>query len=349
MRRGVLVAVAFAATLGAAVLSSTAAASLVADYRFNGNFSSSVAGADDVFPNGDGTTFGPTSAAGCRRQALSFPAGHGLGMHTDELPPAGPYTLIVQVRFETVPVEDYVRVINWFPSFTNDNGLYLYDGKLDFYDTTAVESDHLGTTQVQPNQFVEIAVTRDASELLTGYVDGIPQFSYSDASDQAVSTHPVGNVYFFVDDADEESAGTVARLRVYNSALAADEITNTVGCFGRRCGGQLVSIDASDGEDLLFGTPGRDVIDGLGGDDTIRGLGGRDVLCGGAGRDRLIGGNGADRLLGGAEGDILLAGKGRDRLLGGSGPDRLLGGGGVDLCRGGPGRDARKGCERGRR
>ena len=334
-----------AAILGLGLFTGTAGAGPVADYRFEGNLESSVPGADDAFVvavfdrRQSRSAFGTESVAGCSRRVLGFAASEGVGIHTKDLIGSGPYTMIVQVRFETLPAEDYVRVINWFPSLANDNGLYLYDGKLDFYDNNVDPSDHAGATQVAPNEFAEFAVTRDASKLIRGYVNGVPQFSYTDAFDQAVSSHPVGNVYFFLDNTDEESAGAVARIRVYDEALPESRILNTVGCFDKRCGGQAVTVEGDDRGNVLTGTPGRDVVAGLGGDDTIRGLAANDVLCGNAGRDRLIGGKGGDRLLGGPGRDTLLAGKGRDRLLGGPGRD---------LCRGGAGRDIRRRCERGR-
>lgn len=239
--------------------------------------------------------------------------------------------MIMQARFESVPPDGYVRAINWFPSFAVDNGLYLYQGKLDFYDNNVSPADHQGTATVQPNRYVELAVSRDAgSKLITGYVNGAPQFIYTDTFDQAISPHPAGNIYFFVDNGNEESAGAIARIRVYDHVLPAGEILNTVGCFEQRCGGTAVTLVGDDRGNVLEGTPARDVIAGLGGDDTIRGVAGNDVLCGNAGKDKLLGG------------------KGRDRLLGGPGKDRLAGAMGRDTCRGEAGRDRRKGCERGR-
>ena len=312
-------------------MASAATASLVADYRFDGNFQSSVAGADDAFPSGGNVAFGAEEVAGCSRQVASFPAGQGVAMHTKDLVGSGSYTIIMQARFETVPPDGYVRAINWFPSFTVDNGLYLHQGKLDFYDANDAVSDHEGSTPVGPNQFVELALSRDAgSKLITGYVNGVPQFTYTDAFDQAVSPHPVGNVYFFVDNGVEESAGAIARIRVYDAVLAPGEILNTVGCFEQRCGAAAVTLVGDDRGNVLEGTPARDVIAGLGGDDTIRGLAGKDVLCGDAGRDTLIGGSGKDRLNGGTGGDALLGQKGKDVLKGGAGKDVLKGGAGKD-------------------
>ena len=300
-----------------------------------------MAGADDAFPSG-ANAFATEDVAGCNRGVLTFAEGAGVAIRGLELIGAGastsPYTIIVQLRFESTPANGYVRVIRW--NFGNDNGLYLHDGMLDFYDNNVDPLDHEGSTIVGLHQYAEVAVTRDASKLITGYVNGVPQFTYTDAFNQAISDHPVGNIYFFVDNGNTEvSAGAVARIRVYDSALPANEITNTEGCFERRCGGAAVTIAGDSRANVLIGTPGADVIDGLGGDDTIRGLGGADVLCGGTGNDPVSGGAGNDRLLGGS---------GTDKLLGGKGRDKLVGAGGRDTCRGGAGRDVRRRCERGR-
>jgi Ca2+-binding RTX toxin-like protein len=105
------------------------------------------------------------------------------------------------------------------------------------------------------------------------------------------------------------------------------------------CGGQLVTIVGTNGDDVLDGTEGDDVILGLGGDDIINGNGGNDILCGGDGNDVLVGGVGSDRLLGGTGNDSLNGGGGNDRLLGQEGNDTLTGGGGDDTLRGGKGAD----------
>jgi len=340
--RGTLVAVLAASLL--ALFASAAMAKLVADYRFDGNFESSVPGASPAFALGANLAFGTESVAGCGRGVATFPADQGVGIHTKELIAGGSYTMIVQARFETVPSDSYVRVINWFPSLTVDNGLYLLEGKLNFFDNNASPVDHQGSTTVSPNRYVELAVSRDAgSKLITGYVDGAPQFTYTDASDQAVSPHPAGNVYFFVDNTGEESAGAVARIRLYDEVLPAGRILNTVGCFDQTCGGAAVTLAGDDRANVLEGTPGRDVIAGLGGDDTIRGLAGNDLLCGNGGKDRLLGAQGSGRVSGDQGPDTLRGGPGNDRLLGGPGGDRLYGQGGKDLLVGNAGKDFLRG------
>ena len=96
------------------------------------------------------------------------------------------------------------------------------------------------------------------------------------------------------------------------------------------CLGELVTIEGTDGDDVITGTADRDVIHGKAGNDQIDGLAGDDLICGGPGRDRLRGGDGNDRILGNS---------GRDRIFGGPGDDTLDGGGHKDVLLGGPGRD----------
>ena len=166
--RGVGIGLIVAVLAGATA--ATATADLVADYRFDGDFESSVGSPSSASPSGAATTFGTESIAGCSRQALSFPEGGGVFMGTKELVGSGPYTLIVQARFDAV--SPWVRVVNWFPSFAVDGGLYLHEGKLAFYDTMGGGVG--GSTAVAPGQFAELAVTRDAAKMVRGYVNGVP-------------------------------------------------------------------------------------------------------------------------------------------------------------------------------
>jgi Tol biopolymer transport system component len=85
------------------------------------------------------------------------------------------------------------------------------------------------------------------------------------------------------------------------------------------CAGSVVTIQGTDGDDILTGTSGPDVIDGLGGNDTVNGLGGKDKLCGGSGNDSLNGGTGNDRLVGEAGNDAMNGGQGTDTCQGGKG------------------------------
>jgi Ca2+-binding RTX toxin-like protein len=82
------------------------------------------------------------------------------------------------------------------------------------------------------------------------------------------------------------------------------------------------NVDASGGNDLVYGTAGSDTnLQGGTGSDFIDGRAGDDILNGGAGNDVLLGGIGVDTLDGGADDDVLQGGQGNDILTGGSGAD----------------------------
>ena len=109
------------------------------------------------------------------------------------------------------------------------------------------------------------------------------------------------------------------------------------------CGGQVVTIMGTDGDDEITGTEFPDVIHGRDGRDTIYGAGGADVICGGWGDDKLLDGGGSgDTIYGWAGNDALVGDthSGSDDFLdGGPGDDILIGGVGNDELYGGPGTD----------
>ena len=121
----------------------------------------------------------------------------------------------------------------------------------------------------------------------------------------------------------------------------------------------LLSIDAGDGQDIVFALEGGNTINGGAGDDLIEITAAAapvatDILIGGAGNDTLRAGaygavlygddlanslNGADKLFGGLGNDTLYGGGGNDALFGGLGNDSLDGGDGNDYLNGGAGDD----------
>jgi Ca2+-binding RTX toxin-like protein len=72
---------------------------------------------------------------------------------------------------------------------------------------------------------------------------------------------------------------------------------------------------ATEGDDVLTGTPNDDVIDALAGNDLVDGLEGNDALIGGPGNDRLIGGVGADQLTGGTGDDTFVVDDAGDQVI----------------------------------
>jgi len=118
------------------------------------------------------------------------------------------------------------------------------------------------------------------------------------------------------------------------------------------CGGKIVTILGTPGDDVIHGTDGPDVIHGLAGNDVIYGGKGNDVICGGDGDDHLIGGAGSDFLLGGRGNDKLSGGdKGtkphnkRGKPVARIDHDRFDGGPGKDICDGGGNKRQYRSCE----
>jgi CSLREA domain-containing protein len=124
-----------------------------------------------------------------------------------------------------------------------------------------------------------------------------------------------------------------------------------IGAYERAsCGGVLVNIVGTAGNDTLMGTSGPDGILGLGGNDLINGGAGDDGLCGGTGNDTLVPGLGVDQVIGGLGSDTVsyasstsgvsvdlrlpngvATGQGRDTI---SGVENVVGSAYADVIRG---------------
>ncbi|MCA9209401.1 MAG: hypothetical protein KDA55_13645, partial [Planctomycetales bacterium] len=85
------------------------------------------------------------------------------------------------------------------------------------------------------------------------------------------------------------------------------------------------TVDAGDGNDLVWTGAGNDLLIGGGGNDWLLSGDGDDVVLGGAGNDGIDGGDGDDALSGGEGNDDIYGGRGNDLLIGGLGRDWLSG------------------------
>ena len=129
------------------------------------------------------------------------------------------------------------------------------------------------------------------------------------------------------------SMATAAAAAVALAAPATTANAQPAAAPEAKCKGHTVTINGTDGNDKIVGTPRADVIRTWKGDDVIKGRGGNDIICGDEGADTLIGGAGNDRLHGGpfklidyeeelgAKGDLLIGGRGNDRIFGGGSPE----------------------------
>ncbi len=195
---------------------------LKADYRFEGDLRSSVKGAPRLRNVGEGNVFRRQRVPGeGRTRVLVFPQGNGLKVQTKGLIPSQHYSVVMQFRLAAAGMATYARILNpTLPADDNDNGLYLYNRRLVWYDSGA--NNGMPRT-VAPKKYVEVAFTRNAAGKIHVYVNGQPDITYADGDEQAVIQNHL--LRFFVDNSNsEESKGAVSRIRLYNDALAAKRV-----------------------------------------------------------------------------------------------------------------------------
>ncbi len=80
---------------------------------------------------------------------------------------------------------------------------------------------------IAANVYKQVAFTREPNGTVVGYVDGTPALGPYDDSSTGAAAPAMDTLRFFKDDdvvAAEESAGAVARIRVYDGALTAAEV-----------------------------------------------------------------------------------------------------------------------------
>ena len=217
-----------AVALGAVLLIPAArAVEPVAEYNFQNTLASSVAGAPDLAHLVDATgqvqnTFTTAAVDGASRTVLHFPQFNGLVLApTTGLIQNGAYTIAILFSFEET--DGYRRILD-FKNGTTDNGVYSLGGNLNFYPLTTGSG-----TPITENVFHHVVITRDAGGNVAGYVDRAPAISFTDTSGNAVVDEN-NRLRFFQDNTGgaatvrESSAGNVARIRVYDVALTAEEV-----------------------------------------------------------------------------------------------------------------------------
>jgi OmpA-OmpF porin, OOP family len=136
----------------------------------------------------------------------TFEAGQGLQLEktgvTDQ------YTVEITFRFNDV--ESWQKVID-FKNRTSDNGLYIYNGKLQFYDF-GIGGDF------QAGQDYRVRLDRDKNtNLVRGFINDLPVFEFTDTNGDATFENGLG--MFFVDDTgtnEEVAPGAVSRIRIWD-------------------------------------------------------------------------------------------------------------------------------------
>ena len=130
------------------------------------------------------------------------------------------YTIELSFSFDTIG--GFRRVLD-FKNRGSDTGLYAFSQSLNFFNlVTAAEADFT------VDQFLHVVLTRDgATQLVSGYVNGQPRFSFADPGGLAIISGPNQELFFFVDDlavANEASAGAVDFIRLYNHPFSSAQV-----------------------------------------------------------------------------------------------------------------------------
>ena len=227
-----------------------AAANLVADYRFNGSHSSSVGSAPAVVDLGtNGFASETVDATTCN--VLTFASGNGLSLATNGVISSDTYSLVILFRFENT--SGYRKIAD-FKNGTSDGGLYNLSTNLRFYPVIS------GTNgAIQDNTYVQVVLTRNGTnKQTTGYVNGTQEFQFDDTNDYGV-IDASNTLRFLLDDeqtTSEESSGAVARIRLYDDVLSADEVAALDRTHGDCGGSSIITIQNTDTAIEYYGWQG---------------------------------------------------------------------------------------------
>lgn len=202
------------------VASCAGASSLSGDYLFQNNLSNSAAPAADLSYVGVNHAFQSENVFGTTQTVLAFSAGSGIELTptTSGLSNPGVYTIAFTARIHSSA--NYSKYVD-FADGTLDAGLYNHGGVLSFRQPIDGPYTLIGY------DYENIALTRDATGQLRGYVNGALQFAYDDSATQYGVISGSNTLRFFVDDSvtgAEQSDGAIARLRIYYDALSDQAI-----------------------------------------------------------------------------------------------------------------------------
>lgn len=130
-------------------------------------------------------------------------------------------TYTIEIYFKFAALDSWKRVID-FKNRKSDNGCYIYDGKLNFYNFA------LGTrAPVRANEYTHYVISRNGkTKQLKMYVDGEAKVEFTDQNDEGVIDED-GVLNFFYDDLivkEEASAGAVAMIKIFDFVVVPSEV-----------------------------------------------------------------------------------------------------------------------------
>lgn len=192
---------------------------LKADYKFKGNRNSSVPGASPLANVGPGAnTFATENVDGVNRTVLQFPQANGVELrNATSVLPRDRYTIVIKMRLDDT--SGYRRIVNFvLPGAAADRGLYNLAG-----DLTLSPVAFGSGSPIDPDEWVNVVLTRSQGGRLRGYVDGVPEFDIVAPAEAKIGASNI--LRFFRDNSDrQESSGAVARIRLYNATMTPAQV-----------------------------------------------------------------------------------------------------------------------------
>jgi large repetitive protein len=188
-----------------------------ADYRFQNTLASSIGTPPDLENIGAGNSFQSDIVDGFARVVYRFPLNNGLRLFpTTNTIPSNVWSMVFLVRYDNVV--SYRRTVDTkMPP--SEYGLYVLDGRLSFYPYVTAPA-----ATVAASNYVQMVLTRDETNLVRGYINGVQQFAVVDASSYLVVGGTNYGLRFFIDNGGENSGGDVARIRLFNKALTPEQV-----------------------------------------------------------------------------------------------------------------------------
>lgn len=181
---------------------------LVHNYELNGSLADELGGPDLVSGGGilNGTDY-------------SFSANQGLQLSDVLTSP----TYSIEMSFSLSNTSGFDKIID-FKNLGSDRGLYDLSARLNFF-PFATSPGAVFTA----NTFANLVLTRDGvTDTVIGYANGVQAITFNDSSDSAVFDAVNNVAHFFEDDfatgQSEASPGAVDYIRIYDTALAAEDV-----------------------------------------------------------------------------------------------------------------------------
>lgn len=199
------------------------AQSPVADYRFNHSLVDSLGQAPALVPSvpGDGG-FVPVTLDGVLTTARMFSEGAGFVLDVEDVLPGQSYTIAVLVRLDRTG--DYAKIVDT-KALQSDTGLYAVAEALYVYPADVYPPEGV----FLPDTWHHVVMTRSETGAVSAYLDGVVQLSFDDSVSNFVVISPERLLAFFQDDnmtIGEHSAGTVARIRLFDTALSPGQVAD---------------------------------------------------------------------------------------------------------------------------